>query len=100
MDASEEAGVVVLVALAVTVLVMIVVLPAWVMEAPAASPSKMDALRAGMTKAEVKELLGSGHSTHPMADGSESWVYTRFTWAILYVDFDASGRLVKYRQKR
>lgn len=44
-------------------------------------------LQRGMTKAEVRHILGS-----PTADSGDEWAYSRFmAWPIVYVRFDADG---------
>src|SRR5262245_31867344 len=80
--------------------VLFVGFPIWVGNAPAAPLSKMSQLRSGMSQAEVRQLLGEPGSRHVYDDGSESWAYSRMTWAILYVEFDPQGKLTDFRHDR
>ena len=67
----------------------------WVMQAPAVPYALMEKMRVGMNEDEVRQLLGDPRSDYPDPDGSENWVYCRFTWAMYKVDFDANGTVVR-----
>lgn len=68
----------------------------WAMNAPAVPRSKLASLQPGMSQAEVRQLLGEPGRRYTQDDGSASWAYSRGTWAILYVYFDAQGKLTQF----
>ena len=61
----------------------------WVMTAPAVPRSSLVRLNAGMSAGQVTQLLGAPDSTTVDPDGSQTWTYSRMTWAYLTIDFDA-----------
>ena len=88
-----------LVAVAVAA-VLFVAYPIWVMNAPAVPAWKMARLQVGMSKDQVRQLLGEPGRRDLQDDGSETWTYSRMTWAILYVDFDPQGKLAGFVHDR
>lgn len=58
----------------------------WVMETPAVPYASMKKMRVGMNESEVRQLLGDPRSVFPDPDGSERWVYSRFTWSVVSDD--------------
>jgi hypothetical protein len=70
--------------------------PTWVMQAPAIPYWRMNAMKQGMDRQEVQDLLGTPTSRHADLDGSETWTYSRGTWAIFYVYFSPEGVVKEY----
>jgi hypothetical protein len=74
--------------------------PVWVMEAPAVPQHRIAALQTRMLKIEVQRSLGEPTGRYSNVDGSESWTYSRGTWAILHVYFDRTGSLTHWVHDR
>lgn len=68
----------------------------WVMNAPAVPRSSLAKLRVGMTAPEVTQVLGTPDTRTAQPDGSQTWTYSRMTWAYLTVDFDANQTVVAF----
>lgn len=73
-----------------------VALGVWCLCAPAIPHSKMKQMHSGMSTAEVTSLLGAPGGRDPGSDGSQTWRYTRMTWAIFTVDFGPDGKVVGF----
>ena len=65
--------------------------PFWIMDAPAVPSRKLAQMRVGMTKEEVRQLLGS-----PRSDRGNAWQYSRTTWAILVIQFGPDERVTYF----
>lgn len=70
------------------IVVLSVVLSAsaiWMMNGHGASLDAFAKLQTGMSKDEVRKLLGN-----PTDEKSDDWTYERFTWCLIQVHFDSN----------
>ena len=57
--------------------------------------SRLERVHLGMTKEEVRTILGKPPNVYRGKDGTESWVYARMTWSLLDIEFSPEGKLTK-----
>jgi len=55
--------------------------------------SAMAAVQPGMSREQVRELLGAPKSIESSEDGAQTWIYHRHTWAIFSVYFSPEGKV-------
>ena len=68
---------------------------AWAMLAPPVPMSRLEQVHLGMSKEQVRTILGKPPNAYKGDDGSESWVYARMTWSLLDIEFSPEGMLTK-----
>jgi outer membrane protein assembly factor BamE (lipoprotein component of BamABCDE complex) len=68
---------------------------AWAMFAPPVPTSRFEKIELGMTKEQVRDILGEPLNASKADDGSEWWVYARMTWSLLDVKFSPEGKLIE-----
>jgi hypothetical protein len=63
----------------------------WNFNRPPFDLTRLQQLRPGMSRAEVRHVLGS-----PKSDYGDHWAYSRFmAWPVVYVRFDEGGRFTR-----
>ncbi|HNS19226.1 MAG TPA: outer membrane protein assembly factor BamE [Sedimentisphaerales bacterium] len=69
----------------------------WSVHSHAVPPDKLERLHQGMTKEEVRALLGDPASETTHEEGHETWVYGhRWKWYFLTIRFSSENKLVEY----
>ena len=71
------------------------VFSAWCMESLPISKDEAKQITTGMSKDEVRNIIGSPYKTYTDNGSGEAWVYGHtFQWTGFYVDFDENGFVV------
>ncbi len=85
----------ILIALVIIPFSCFVYLPYWVMESPPVKQSAADRVKVGLSKAEVRSILGEPSQTHMYDEGRENWVYShKFQWQYYTVYFSEDGKVI------
>jgi len=86
--------------LAVVLLIVIALLSfaAWACNSPAVDLGALNRIQAGMTKAQVEQILGQpDEETSSLNEpGSHWWYKNPLKWYALRIDFTADEKLIRY----
>jgi len=71
----------------------------WLVSAPPVAREQAARMRNGMSKDDARLLLGPAGSMHTSDDGSEQWIYSRFTMWVFVVRFSPHGIVTSFGEK-
>lgn len=86
--------------LAVLVLSVIALISfgAWACNSPAVQLGDLNRIERGLTKTQVREILGKPdeETSSPNGPGSHWWYKNPLKWYALRIDFSENGQLIRY----